>query len=109
MTALEDLAHQESASLQARDFAAVVQVQERAAPLVVLLAGHGPAADDPALRERVAAFLSRRRKTGEWLAGQIVRAKAELDELEASRRRVTRWVPAYGRNREGSRRLHAVG
>ncbi len=40
MTALEDLARQEAASLQARDFAAVVQVQQRAAPLVTLLAAN---------------------------------------------------------------------
>ena len=111
LAALEELAAQEAASLAARDFAAVVHLQERAAPLVAHLAEHGPgvAKDDPALVGRIAAWLARRHETGEWLAGQIARTKEKLSEVEAAQRRVARVAPAYGRGAEVSRRLCEVG
>jgi len=109
LAALEDLAAQETASLQARDFAAVIHLQERAAPLVAHLAEHGPAVADDALRARIAAWLAQRRENGEWLAGQIARTKAELEKLDATRRRVTRLAPVYGRGPAVTRQLCAVG
>ena len=110
LAALEELAAQEAASLQARDFAAVVHLQERAAPLVAHLAEHGPAVADDALRARIAAWLAHRHETGEWLAEQIAHTKAELEKLDAARRRVARLRPAYGSGPAASSgQLCAVG
>ena len=109
LVALEELASQEAASLEARDFSAVVHLQERAAPLVAHLAAHGPAVADTALRVRIAAWLARRHETGEWLAAQIAQTKEQLREVEAAQRRVSRLAPAYGQGGEVSRRLCAVG
>jgi hypothetical protein len=109
MTALEEIARQEAASLGARDFAAVVHLQERAEPLVAHLAEHGPEVADAALRTRIAAFLAHRHETGEWLAEQIALTKEKLREIEAAERRIARMAPAYGQGAEVSRRLCAVG
>lgn len=96
LVALEDLAGREAASLQARDFPAVAEIQERAAPLVAHLAAHGPAVADVALRTRVGELLRRRAQTGEWLAEQITQAREELRGTQASQRRVARIAPVYG-------------
>ena len=107
LTALEDLATQEAAALEARDFATAVTIQTRAAPLVEHLAAHGPAiADkDPAFRSRVAAFHARRQQSGEWLATQVARAKEELLRMQAGQRRVARIAPVYGQPGRTSRQL----
>ena len=110
LTALEDLAKQEAVTLAARDFATVVKLQERAAPLVELLGTHGPAVADAALRARIAAWLAHRHETGEWLAAQIAQTKAELDKLDTSRRQASRFAPVYGRGTATmARQLSAVG
>ena len=109
LAALEDLARQEATTLAARDFATVVKLQERGAPLVAHLAEHGPAVADAALRARIAAWLAHRHKTGEWLAAQIAQTKAELENLDARQRQVARLAPAYGRAAAASRQLSAVG
>jgi hypothetical protein len=111
LAALEDLAAQEAASLATRDFASVVHLQQRAAPLVAHLAEHGPelAQIDPALGRRVAAWLARRHETGAWLAEQVAQARQRLRELDAARARATRLVPVYAPSVETSRRLVAIG
>jgi hypothetical protein len=109
LAALEDLSTQEAACLDARDFSAVVRLQERAAPLVTHLAEHGPAVADAALRTRIAALLTRRAQCGEWLAEQIAQTKEKLREIEAAQRRVSRFAPAYGQGMAVSQRLCAVG
>ncbi|MBI5767172.1 MAG: hypothetical protein HZA93_05205 [Verrucomicrobia bacterium] len=109
LTALEELAGQEAMSLEARDFAAVVHLQERAAPLVQLLGAHAPEITDPAIRRRVREFLDRRHETGEWLAEQIEQTRGRLRELDGARSRLTRLAPAYGRPAETGHRLAAVG
>lgn len=112
LTALEDLAAQEAAALDARDFPAAVAIQGRAAPLVEHLAAHGPpvADKDPAFRARVAAFHAHRLQMGEWLATQVARAREELREMDSSRRRVAQIAPVYGRaRRPQSRQLVASG
>jgi len=110
LVALEDLAEQEATSLQARDFAAVVHLQQRAAPLVAHLAEHGPAVADDALRARIAAWLAHRHETGKWLADQIERTKEQLLKLEASHRRAAQIAPVYGRGAAaGPRQLLAMG
>jgi hypothetical protein len=110
LAALEDLTAQEAASLDARDFTAVVHLQERAAPLVAHLAEHGPAVADDALRARIAALLARRMRCGEWLAEQIEQTRQRLRELDAARARATRLAPAYGAGQAvTSRQFCAVG
>ena len=109
LAALEELAGQEAAGLAGRDFAAVVHLQERAAPLVQLLGEHAPEITDPAIRRRVKEFLVRRHETGEWLAEQIAQTRQKLQEIDTARRRVASVAPAYGQGAEVSRRLCAVG
>ena len=96
LVALEDLAARELATLQAHDFVAAVEIQERAAPLVAHLAAHGPAVADGAFRARVWDFLQRRTATGEWLATQIAQLREELAGTQASQIRVARIAPVYG-------------
>jgi hypothetical protein len=109
LAALEDLASQEAASLEARDFTAVVHLQQQAAPLVQMLAEHASEITEPAIRQRVRDFLERRRKTGEWLEEQIALTRDRLRELDASRSRLTRVAPAYGQGANAAPRLVAVG
>jgi hypothetical protein len=110
LVALEELSAQEAASLEARDFAAVVHLQERAAPLVAHLAEHGPTVADDTLRARIAAWLARRHETGEWLAEQIAQTREKLRELDTSERRVTTFATTYGQPATtASRQLCAVG
>ncbi|MEO5959540.1 MAG: hypothetical protein ABIZ49_08085 [Opitutaceae bacterium] len=109
LLALEDLTAQEAATLEARDFTAAIAIQDRAAPLVNLLATHGPAVADGALRGRIAALLVRRNRTGEWLAEQLVRAREELQQNQVAQRRVAQVAPAYGKANATPRQLSAVG
>ncbi|MCX6953346.1 MAG: hypothetical protein NTV51_14425 [Verrucomicrobia bacterium] len=95
--ALEELADAEAATLRHRDFAAVADIQDRAAPLIEYLATHGPAVADNALRARVWEFLRRRAQTGEWLDLQLAEARAELQGMQASQHRVARIAPVYGK------------
>ncbi len=111
VAALEDLVAREAATLEARDFAAVVHLQERCAPLVELLGAHHAAVTDAALRERIRALISRRQQTGEWLAEQIEKTKRALQQANEGRRRVAQIAPVYGRGNAApsSRQLCAVG
>jgi len=109
ITALEDLAAQEAAALETRDFTAAITIQDRAAPLVEHLATYAGEITDPALRARIAAVHARRDRTGEWLAEQISRVRQQLHDLEAGQRRVAQVAPAYGRGAGASRQLCAVG
>jgi hypothetical protein len=109
LTALEDLAAQEAATLQARDFATAIAIQDRAAPLVELLAAHREELNDPTLRARVAELFARRSRTGEWLAEQMARVREELRQTDVARRRVAQVAPVYGRASTLPRQLSAVG
>jgi hypothetical protein len=111
IAALEDLAGQEAAALQTRDFATAIEIQDRAAPLVAHLAAHARDLTDPAQQARLRAVQEKRDRTGEWLAEQIERARAELARTSAARRRVAQIAPVYGRSPAGaaSGHLSAVG
>lgn len=111
VAALEDLANQEAATLQARDFTGAVTIQDRAAPLVELLVAHAPEVTDSATRARIAALLAKRNQTGEWLAEQMARAREELQQTQVAQRRVAQVGPAYSRpNNDGPRpQLFATG
>jgi hypothetical protein len=109
VTALEDLAAQEAVCVQTRNFAAVVAIQDRAAPLVELLASHEGDITDAAVRTRIKNLLERRNETGAWLIREIERTRERLHSLEASQRRVARIAPAYGQSSGPRRQLSAVG
>lgn len=109
VTALEDLARQEAAALQARDFATAMLLQDRAAPLVEHLAMHEAEIVSSDLRFRVAAVHALRSQTGEWLAGQMDQTRQDLQQMDVSRRRVAQIAPAYGRGSARPTRLSAVG
>lgn len=109
VVALEDLVAREAASLACDDITTLMSLQQQADPLVSHLGRHGPAVVDEALRSRIGALLARRQETADVLGRRIEETRGRLAELDASRRRVARVVPAYGQGGETSRRLCAVG
>jgi len=109
MTALEQLAGAEAASLAAGDFEELVVLQARAEPLVAHLGEHGPALGDASLIRRVAAWLAHRRHLAAAIETRAGAARAELRDLEAAQRRVRRVAPAYGQVAGATRRLSQVG
>ncbi len=110
VAALEDLVAREAATLEARDFPAVIELQQRAAPLVALLGARASDVTDPALRARLQGLIERRRQTGEWLSEQIEKTREALAETNEGRRRVRQIAPVYGsRCAPVSRQLSAVG
>lgn len=109
VTALEDLARQEAAVLQSRNFSAAVLLQERAAPLVEHLVAHEGDVTSSDLRSRIAAVSALRSQTGEWLATQIERAREELQQMDASQRRIARVAPVYGSGTPRRSQLSVVG
>ena len=96
VAALEDMAASEAASVQNRDFSAVVDIQERAAPLIDYLTSNGPRYADGGLQLRIQALAGHRRRTGESLSAQIAEAKENLQSTRASQFRVARIAPVYG-------------
>ncbi len=109
VTALEDLADQEAASMRSRDFAAVVEIQKRAGPLVRHLAEHGPRVADAAFRRRVSAVIQRREMNEAWLSAEIEKTREQLHVLDAGRRRAAQVAPVYGHVGFRRNRLRAVG
>lgn len=95
-SALEDLAAQEAASLEARDFAAVLEIQDRAQPLVDHLVAAGAESCSPEVRVRIGRLLACRDRSAEVLAAQLQQASEGLTETRASQRRVAQVAPAYG-------------
>lgn len=111
VSALEDLAAQEEASLQTRDFVAIESIQVRTGALVDDLVALA-ASMDVSLRARIESIHARRERSSEWLAQEMTRARAELRETDAARGRVARIAPVYGRTPAASResgRLSFVG
>lgn len=108
VVALEDLASQEAVCLKSRDFAAVLSIQGRVEPIIGYLSQH--AADvDPAVRDRIAVVLKLRHESGEWLAEELGKTRAELDALEAKKRRVAVVAPVYGKGPVPRSRLNIKG
>lgn len=107
--AMEDLLAQEAASLAVGDMDAVIALQQRIEPLVQDLGRRGPAVDDAALRDRVAAWLGRRREISNQISVRVEELRRQISELDASRRRVARVGPAYAQAATSSQRLRLVG
>jgi hypothetical protein len=96
VTALEDLVAQEGAAVASRDFSAMLALQERTAPLVDFVIARAPVPSGSALRNRLMALHERRRQNGEALAAEIERTRAELQQMQNTRRRVAQIAPVYG-------------
>jgi hypothetical protein len=110
LTALEDLAAQESAALAHGDFAALLALQDRAEPLVAFLASvDNGAVLRLGLSDRIVALRARREQTRRALGEKIDEARRELQATDATQRRVTQVVPVYGRVTVKRRQLLAVG
>lgn len=108
IAALDDLVGQEEASLNARDFSAVAEIQVRTAALVAELVAQAQEVAAP-LRVRLADVQARRERTATWLAGEVERTREALREMTQSQRRVAQIAPVYGGMRSEPRsRLCAV-
>ncbi len=108
LAAFEDLVAQEALLLQTDNYAAVLEMQDRTAPLVSRLIELAKVAD-AAARDRLAGVLMRRQRSQDLLSKQIARIREELNEIRSSQRRVAQIAPVYGRSGGGSPRLSAVG
>ena len=110
VSALEDLVAQESVALANRDFAAILALQERTAPLVDFLVETGPAClEQRGLQARVAALHQQRTQNSDSLATEIEHSRAELQQTQVTQRRVARIAPAYSQPAAARRQLQAVG
>ena len=69
--ALDELVAQETATLASRDFEAISEIQQRAAPLVEGLTALGVDAADDIARARVAALLARRQHNIDFIETQL--------------------------------------
>lgn len=109
IAALEDLADQESACVRANDFAAVIDVQRRAAPLVAYLIDHGPSVADAGIRQRLGTVIALRDRTAAEIQRRVNETRHKLDELRMAQQRVSQVAPVYGTTRPSRRKLCAVG
>jgi hypothetical protein len=112
LSAVEDLAAQERATVQAHDFAALTSVQNRLAPLIEHLAAQGNEVREHLLQERVQAIHALRRETGDRLASEIRRIGTELKATEHAQLRTAQIAPVYraaGSTMPTSPRLAFVG
>lgn len=95
LTALEDLAGQESVLLRSLDLVEAVQISERAAPLVERLCA---LAGDPAvaaLKPRVEEVVGQRRRNAVLLDSHLARLQSELRRIDEARTRLSRVAPVY--------------
>jgi hypothetical protein len=111
VTALEDLVSQETAALANHDYAAVLTLQERTAPLIDFIVTNGAAyVTAPELRARLDLLQRRRGQNSASLTAEIDRARSDFQETCAAQRRVASIAPAYAKTATAtSRRLQAVG
>lgn len=110
LDALDELVARETATLEAREFSRVAEIQERAAPVIAGLAELGPEAADAIARARVAAIVARRQHNVDFLESQLAVTREELLAVQQSEGRMARIAPAYGRAGQGAaRRWRATG
>lgn len=109
VAALEDLVHQESATLAKGDWSGAAAVQERSGPLVDFLSNDTAAKNDPALRARLAGIHQRRDESSRALQQKIEETRSDLQQTHAAKRRVAQVAPAYGASPSPRHRLQAKG
>jgi hypothetical protein len=95
LTALEDLAGQESVMLHSLDFVEAVAIQERAGPLIEKLSSLAVDPEVAALRPRVASLIARREQNRHFLDAQLARLQSELRRIDEARARLARVAPVY--------------
>ncbi len=111
VTALADLADQESAALRAGDYAAAAEIQARCAPLLEFLSVHAELIRGRAeLTEHLRQIRAQRNASSAQLEAKIEAARAELGTMQSSRLRLNQIAPVYGHATAAPRRqLSAVG
>ena len=110
VSALEDLVAQEGAAVTNRDFTALRDLQQRTAPLVdLLISSQGEKADDPEIDPRIGQLITRRNGNSASLATEIDRTRAELDQIQATRRQLARIAPIYGHSIPAGSQCQVVG
>jgi hypothetical protein len=92
---LESLATQEADCIRAGDFASVRDIQRRAGVVVDFLTRHEREIHNRELRTRIAKVVAYRDHTCAELQSRIDATRAQLDAVQANRRRVSRIAPAY--------------
>jgi hypothetical protein len=97
LSALEDLASQESVLLRSLDLIEAVQISERAAPLVERLCAIIAESPEVApLRPRVEELVAQRRRSAVLLDSHLERLQGELRRIDEARTRLARVAPVYG-------------
>ncbi len=96
LSALEELAAQETLLIRTMDFVEAVAVQERSAPLVEKLCALAATPEVRTLRPRVDALLDRSGQNHHFLDTQLARLQGELARVNEARGRLRRVAPAYG-------------
>ena len=109
LSALEDFSAQEANLLRTMDFVEAVAVQERAFPLVRMLAELANEPGVAALKPQVAALLARREQNRHFIDAQLARLQSELRRIDEARIRLARLAPAYaGAAGQPSARLNSA-
>jgi hypothetical protein len=108
LSALEDLAAQETGLLRTLDIVEAVSVQERAAPLVQRLGELAQYAEVAILRPRVGELLARREQNRYFLDAQLERLQVELRRVEEARQRLAIIAPVYRAAASANSRLNAA-
>lgn len=97
LSALEELASEETVLLRSLDLFEAVQLAERAAPLIERLCGLlAEAPEIGTLRPRVEALVAQRRRNSAMLDSHLARLQSELRRVEEARKRLARVAPVYG-------------
>lgn len=111
LKALGELVAEEAAAIEAADYEATSEVQQRAQPLIDALATLAPSVGSAAAHARLESLIKRRRRSIEVLEARMTTVQEELNGLRKSTQRVAQIVPVYGRatNTPGPNRLRASG
>lgn len=106
--ALEELAAEESHCIETGDIATVLGIQKRLEPIIRYLSDHAADADR-GVRDRIAAVLDTREKSGARLEAELKKVRKQIDELDARKRRAAAVAPVYGGAAQPRGRLNAKG
>lgn len=108
LTALEDLTSQETLLLRSGDYAGMLRIQGRVAPLVEAVADLAAVAGDSS-RVRVAVVIGQRMRSVDRLADRLTHASAELNQVRTHQLRLAQIRPVYGGAESAGPRLSALG
>ena len=103
LVSLEEFAGQEALQLAAGNFAAVRQIQERAAPVVAELVRLGRNAVPAEVHSRLVALVALRLQNQDHLDRQIGRVRDSLGQTQANLRRIGQIAPVSGNHTKSDR------